>query len=279
MKLTFELLFFREKTCTARLQKWGLSTYRTRARQASQNAPKEPSRKRRGRSLQRKKKNSIPTFSTSQVIAPNPTATSLIQPNAYRPHEVVLHSADHLIYSIFGSKLGFTHKELIYPNIGGSNNYRMLWWEIADLYHTARIYWGDIEFTEKIQKAHSELHGMVHDLVSCSEDVPLELKQGRYLVVISIFWRICHKLIRKDRLWGQHGYVLVYDFLMYFSGFVYVEYREEHPLCKLLDALFHIPWADIEVILRLGAIRTIERMTSGLYVKRKMVLRCWTDFL
>jgi hypothetical protein len=273
------LLFFREKACTTRIQKWGLFTYKTRARQTSQEASKEPSRKRRERSLQRKTENPKPAFPTSQVIAPTPMATSLIQPNAYRRHEVVLYSTDRLVYALFGdSKLGFSHGDLIFPKIGGSNNYRMLWMEIADLYHTAWIYSNDIELPERIQKARSTLRDMVHDLDSCSEDVSMELKRGRYLVMISTFWRLCHKLIRYDRRWYQR-YPFVSEFLLSFAEFVYQAYGLEHPVYKLLDALAQIASAEIEVLLRLGTIRTIERMTSGLYVKRRMVVRCWTDFL
>lgn len=66
----------------------------------------------------------------------------------------------------------------------------MMWMETTDLYHAAWVYFDEIEFTERIQKAHSALRDMVHDLESCSEVVSMELKRGRYLVMISTFWRL-----------------------------------------------------------------------------------------
>jgi len=298
--------------CTTHLQKWGLFTYKRRGGQDGQESPAEPQRKRKNRLLQRKRE-SLPRFTSRPIrpITPSPATTNLVHPNVYRPHELALHLVGHLVYAVFGdSRSHLTHRDLLYPKPEQPNEVE--WLGIPDLYYTAEGYFRAEKmkkFTNKIAEARLNLRSPVFNLALCTGNVPIDLKRGQYLVMISRFWRICHKLLQKDSIWDRYDYSFVSDFLLEFAKLVseascktprrtYVKGSKtacrklvgpceqpercgkQHPLYKLLFTLAQFSKADMKSMLRLCAARTVETLAPGLvHAKRRLVLRHWTCYM
>lgn len=132
------------------------------------------------------------------------------------------------------------------------------------------------KFVNSLKKAHLELRLLIALLPAR----PGGVQELHHQVLISSFWRICHKLLRIDLTWLRYEFSFLSDFLMEFEKLVYDKYGGPHPLQGLLFTLSQTDKADVQEILRLGATRTVEVIAPAVEKKRRaLVLRFWTDFM
>lgn len=247
--------------CRSRLTAWGLSTYKKSKGKTTQTASSNPPRTRKGR----------PTIRTLAPV--------LQQPDAYRVPMIFINLVDQLILALFqNAKPWSTHLHLIRPKVPAmvSVDDYIQWGRVVDLYHSALTNFKGL-CTRKLRTSLREARLQLRKLVPLPRSLDAAIRPLHYLVMITNFWRVCHRILELDLFWLQHQYSFLSDFVLEFERMAYNHYGRHHPLRRLLFMLANQTKADIKHFLRIGANRTVDFMMPKIEQKKRVVvIRYWT---
>lgn len=247
--------------CRSRLKAWGLSTYKKSKGETTQTASGNPSRRRKGRL----------TISTLSPV--------LKQPDVYRIPMIFINLVDQLILSLFQhDKPWSTHQHLFRPKIPDevSVDDYIQWEKVADLYNSALINFKSLS-TKKLRASLYDARLQLRLLMPSPASLTPKEQPFHHLVMVTSFWRICHRILELDSFWLQHQYSFLFDFVLEFEKIAFNHYGKYHPLRRLLFMLANQTKADMKHFLRIGASRTVDFMMPKIeQKKRAVVIWYWT---
>lgn len=253
-----------------------------------------PSRKRKGRQLERAPKRA-PGPRILRQITSNPDIDPLLIPLVHRPAELMLHSIVSLCTMLRGHGVFRTWRDFVTPHPSVKDDDSINWWHRpVDLVCSAddHLKWTPLGKKNRHYMAAQELRYLVRYMHTGTSLRPAhpdwaeakpEQRPARYQAMIIRFWRNLHRLLRRDLVWSGHGHVYVTKYILDFGFAVADTCGAEHPLQRLLFALSQASNADLQDMLRSGASWMLGQLAPAfgekLEGKRNFIIHVWTDGL